>query len=92
MDVPGGKKKKTKVLDDPEVALVNSLSSLDTDVVNEVVLATAQKKGEDSNEIIQRKLESIEFQEEVLFIIVYLTSSQCILILLLLYNCVFVTY
>lgn len=49
----------------PETVLRDSLSSLDEDIINEVVIEAAQGVEKDSLEIRQRRLESIEFQQEV---------------------------
>ncbi|CAM9403034.1 unnamed protein product, partial [Ectocarpus fasciculatus] len=49
----------------PETVLRDSLSSLDEDIINEVVIEAAQGNEKDSLEIRQRRLESIEFQQEV---------------------------
>lgn len=49
---------------DPEQVLKSSMSFLDSDTINEVVLSAA--KGEaDSNDLRRRRLESIQFQKEV---------------------------
>lgn len=49
---------------DPEQVLKSSMSFLDSDTINEVVLNAA--KGEvDSNDLRRRRLESIQFQKEV---------------------------
>jgi len=46
--------------------LADSMSSLDSDVINEVVLAAANQTEENSVEIKKRRLESIEFQKEMI--------------------------
>jgi LETM1 and EF-hand domain-containing protein 1 len=43
-----------------------SISSLDSDVINEVVLAAARKEEEDTVDIKMRRLESIQFQNEMI--------------------------
>lgn len=50
----------------PEDVLKSSMSSLDSDTINEVVLAVAKPEEESSIEIKVRKLESIEFQKEMI--------------------------
>jgi hypothetical protein len=49
----------------PEAALRSSLSSMDSDTINEVVIASAKGKEEDSLDIRKRKLDSLKFQQEV---------------------------
>lgn len=49
----------------PETVLRDSLSSLDEDIINEVVIEAAHGVEKDSLEIRRRRLESIEFQQEV---------------------------
>jgi hypothetical protein len=49
-----------------ENVLRDSLSSLDSEVINEVVLEVAAREHRDSVEIRQRKLESLEFQREMI--------------------------
>ena len=49
----------------PEAVLRDSLSSLDEDIINEVVIEAARGTEKDSVEMRQRRLESIEFQQEV---------------------------
>lgn len=51
--------------DEPEKVLQSSMSSLDSDTVNEVVLAAASAGEENTIDIRKRKLESIQFQREV---------------------------
>uniref|UniRef100_A0A7S3GSB9 Mitochondrial proton/calcium exchanger protein n=1 Tax=Spumella elongata TaxID=89044 RepID=A0A7S3GSB9_9STRA len=48
---------------DPEQVLKTSMSFLDSDTINEVVL-NAAKEEEDSNDMRRRRLESIQFQKE----------------------------
>jgi LETM1 and EF-hand domain-containing protein 1 len=50
-----------------EEVLKSSISALDEDTINEVVLAVASPTEEGSADMKQRKLESIQFQEEVCF-------------------------
>lgn len=50
----------------PESLLTRSMSSLDLDMVNEVVIAAASPLEADTKEIRKRKLESIEFQKEMI--------------------------
>ena len=50
----------------PEEILKSSISSLDSDTVNEVVLAVAKPEEESSIEIKVRKLESLEFQSDMI--------------------------
>jgi hypothetical protein len=50
----------------PETVLRDSLSSLDADIINEVVIEAASGIEKDSLEIRQRRLESIEFQQEMM--------------------------
>lgn len=49
----------------PEQSLRNSLSSLDDDLINEVVLEHARSEELNTKEMVERKIESIEFQNEV---------------------------
>ena len=60
---------------DPEQVLKTSMSFLDSDTINEVVL-NAAKEEEDSNDMRRRRLESIQFQKEVSF---FSTSSVLVL-------------
>jgi LETM1 and EF-hand domain-containing protein 1 len=53
--------------DGPEQILVKSMSSLNEDVLNEVVVSAASPKEEDTVDIKLRKLESLQFQKEVLY-------------------------
>jgi hypothetical protein len=46
--------------------LSSSISSLDEDTINEVVLAAASKEEVDTVEMRQRKLDSLEFQKELI--------------------------
>lgn len=48
-----------------EEVLKSSIGALDEDTINEVVLAVASPKEEDTATMRQRKLESMQFQEEV---------------------------
>jgi LETM1 and EF-hand domain-containing protein 1 len=50
-----------------EDVLKNSISSLDSDTINEVVLAVASSDEERTLQIQKRKLESLQFQKEVDF-------------------------
>lgn len=50
----------------PTEVLRSSLSSLDSDTINEVVLASVSGKEEDSIDIRKRKLESLKFQQEMI--------------------------
>lgn len=50
---------------DHEVGLKSSLSSLDSDTINEVVIAVAKEGEENSVDIKMRKLDSLQFQKEV---------------------------
>lgn len=50
----------------PENLLKRSMSSLDLDIVNEVVISAASTQEDDTPEIRKRKLESIEFQKEMM--------------------------
>lgn len=50
----------------PEEILKSSMSSLDSDIINEVVLAVAKPDEESSIEIKVRKLESLEFQSDMI--------------------------
>ncbi len=47
----------------------SSISSLDSDTLNEVVLAVASNVEEQSLDIRRRKLESLQFQKEVRFLL-----------------------
>jgi hypothetical protein len=51
-----------------EQFLQNSMSSLDSDTINEIVVAVAKGAEQDSIDIRKRKLESIQFQNEVVLI------------------------
>jgi len=46
--------------------LQSSMSSLDSDTINEVILAVAKPNEESLPEIQKRKLESLEFQQELI--------------------------
>lgn len=48
-----------------EQSLARSMSSLDPDTINEVVVAAASQTEEDTADIRQRKLDSLRFQKEV---------------------------
>jgi LETM1 and EF-hand domain-containing protein 1 len=48
-----------------EDVLKSSLSSLDSDTINEVVLAAASSAEENTVDFRKRKLESLQFQKEV---------------------------
>jgi len=50
----------------PEEILKSSMSSLDSEIINEVVLAVAKPEEESSIEIKVRKLESLEFQSDMI--------------------------
>ena len=50
----------------PEDVLKSSMSSLDSDTINEVVLAVSKPEEESSIDIKMRKLESIQFQSEMI--------------------------
>ena len=52
--------------DSDAVDIKSSISSLDEEVLNEVVLAAARKEEEETVEIKQRRLESLEFQQEMI--------------------------
>jgi hypothetical protein len=45
------------------------MSSLDSDTINEVVIAVASPSEENSIDMRKRKLESLQFQNEVFFFI-----------------------
>jgi LETM1 and EF-hand domain-containing protein 1 len=49
----------------PEHVIRDSLSSLDDDIINEVIVESARAEEQNSTEMRQRRLESIEFQQEV---------------------------
>ncbi len=51
--------------DEPEEVLKSSMSSLDSDTINEVVVASASMGEEKTIDMQKRKLESLKFQEEV---------------------------
>ena len=51
--------------DEPEEVLKSSVSSLDSDTINEVVVASAKVGEEKTIDMQKRKLESLKFQEEV---------------------------
>lgn len=55
----------TSPSDDPEQILKSSMSSLDSDTINEVVIAVASAGEENTMDIRLRKLDSIQFQKEV---------------------------
>lgn len=50
---------------DPDQVLKSSMSFLDADTINEVVLGAASTKEADTPEMRRRRLESIQFQKEV---------------------------
>ena len=62
---------------DPEQVLKTSMSFLDSDTINEVVL-NAAKEEEDSNDMRRRRLESIQFQKEVSFLFLLVPFLFCI--------------
>lgn len=49
-----------------EDVLQSSMSSLDSDIINEVVLAASKSKEDDSVEMTERKLDSLQFQAEMI--------------------------
>lgn len=58
--------------EEPEDILKSSMSSLDSDTINEVVVASASAGEERTIDMQRRKLESLKFQEEVcVFLIDY---------------------
>jgi LETM1 and EF-hand domain-containing protein 1 len=52
--------------DDPEEVLKSSMSSLDSDTINEVVVASASAGEENTVDVKKRKIESLKFQEELI--------------------------
>jgi len=52
--------------DEPEEVLKSSMSSLDSDTINEVVVASASMGEEKTIDMQKRKLESLKFQEELI--------------------------
>ena len=48
-----------------EDILKSSMSSMDSDTINEIVLAAASSKEEDTLDMRKRKLDSLQFQKEV---------------------------
>jgi len=56
----------SKVSFEAEEVLKSSISSLTDETINEVVLAAANQDEENSSEIKKRKLESIQFQKEMI--------------------------
>lgn len=56
----------TSPSDDPEVVLKSSMSALDSDTINEIVIASAPASAEKSIEVQKRKLESLKFQQEMI--------------------------
>jgi hypothetical protein len=50
---------------DPQQVLKSSMSALDADTINEVVLNAASQGEADTTAMRRRRLESIEFQKEV---------------------------
>jgi LETM1 and EF-hand domain-containing protein 1, mitochondrial len=59
--------------DDPEEVLKSSMSSLDSDTINEVVIAAAPANAEQTTEMRKRKLESLKFQQEVIAVCCFLS-------------------
>ena len=57
----------TSASDEPEEVLKSSMSSLDPDTINEIVIATASEGEEKSVDIQKRKIESLKFQQEVIY-------------------------
>lgn len=57
---------QSPVRSSPEQHLRRSISSLDLDMINEVVLAQVSASEENTMDIKKRKLESLEFQREVI--------------------------
>lgn len=53
-------------LKNTEEVLKSSISSMDADTINEIVLAAASPAEEDTVEIRKRKLESLQFQKEMI--------------------------
>lgn len=56
----------TTASDEPEEVLKSSMSALDPDTINEIVVATATNVESDSLEMRRRKLESLKFQQEMI--------------------------
>jgi hypothetical protein len=63
---PGATRKGLEVQpSDPEQVLRSSMSFLDADTINEVVLEAASRGEVDTADMRRRRLESIQFQQEV---------------------------
>lgn len=56
----------TTATDEPEEVLKSSMSALDADTINEIIVATATGSEADSLEMRRRKLESLKFQQEMI--------------------------
>lgn len=56
----------TTATDEPEEVLKSSMSALDSDTINEIVVATVTGSEADSVEMQTRKLESLKFQKEMI--------------------------
>ena len=68
---------------DAEQVLKSSMSFLDSDTINEVVLEAASRGEVDSAEMRRRRLESIQFQKEVRS-----TAARCVRMFLDICRCV----
>lgn len=55
--------------EEPEEVLKTSMSSLDADTLNEVVLAASSAAEEDNLEMKKRRLDSLKFQQEVSYFV-----------------------
>ncbi|KAJ1433178.1 LETM1-like protein-domain-containing protein [Ochromonadaceae sp. CCMP2298] len=56
----------TAATNDPEQVLKSSMSFMDSDIINEVVLNAASRGEADTTDMRKRRLESIEFQKEMI--------------------------
>jgi hypothetical protein len=65
---------------DPEQVLRSSMSFLDADTINEVVLEAASRGEVDTADMRRRRLESIQFQQEVILWQMQHTILYCCLV------------
>lgn len=65
LNAAGAQAVSSEKASDPEQVLKSSMSFLDQDTINEVVLSAASRGEVDSSDMRRRRLESIQFQKEV---------------------------
>ncbi len=62
--------------EEPEEVLKTSMSSLDADTLNEVILASSSPAEEDTPDMKKRRLESLKFQQEVCAVVMFVSSCD----------------